>query len=122
MFYRIGNKEYNQEEFEKYVESKRRRQFNYLEKVIYSDKYTSVTDFYEITEEQFFKDIKTACNIMSLIELIDCDSKYYRNFNKRQAIICNSYTSSTPAMDSYYSEAIFKYNSRYYKIIMQDTN
>ena len=122
MFYRINGKEYNQEDFEKYVEKKRKRQLNYLEKAIYSNKYTGVTDFYEISEEQFFKDIKTACNIIDLTEIIDCESKYYRNFKKRQVIICNSYTSSTPAMDSYYSEGIFKYNSRYYKIIMQDTN
>ena len=122
MIYVIGRKEYNQEQFEKYVERKRKRQFNYLEKAIYSEKYTSITDFFEITEQQFFEDIKTAYNIMNLTEFIDCESKYYRNFVKRQVIICNGYTSSNPAMESYYSEGIFKYNARYYKMIMQDTN
>lgn len=122
MTYIINGKKYNQEQFEQYVERKRKRQLKYLENAIYSEKYTSVTDFYEITEQQFFKDIKTACNIMNLTEFIDSESKYYRNFVKRQVIICNSYTSSTPAMESYYSEGIFKYNARYYKMIMQDTN
>ena len=120
MEYIIGNKRYNEEEIRQFYEKKRQKQFKYLHEGIFSEKYTDVTGFDEITEEEFFLNLKTAFNIRDLTELLDMgsDNKYYRNFNKRQVIICNGYTNSTPACTSYYCEGIFKYNSNYYKIYM----
>lgn len=124
MFYHINGKVYNQEQFNKYVEKKRKKQLEKLEDIIYQKSYSSVDWFGEITEEQFYKDIKTAYNIMYLTEILDIDSndKGYRIFNKIQGICCNNHTSSTPVMETYYSETIFKYNARYYKFSQIDTN
>lgn len=124
MFYHINGKVYNQQQFSEYVENKRKKQLKKLEDIIYQRHYNDVYDFEEITEEQFYKDIKTAYNIMYLTEILDigCNDKGYRIFNKIQAICCNSHVSSTPAMDTYYSETIFKYNARYYKFSQIDTN
>lgn len=124
MFYYINGKVYNQEQFKKYIEKKRIKQYEKLEDIIRQKHYSNVDSFEEITEEQFYKDIKKAYNVMYLTEILDigCDDKGYRIFNKIQGICCNSYTSSTPAMETYYSETIFKYKARYYKFSQIDTN
>ena len=123
-YYYINGKEYNEEQFRQYIENKKRKQLKKLEDIIYQKHYSDVEWFGEITEEQFYKDIKTAYNVMYLTEIldIDCTDKGYRIFNKIQVICCNSHTSSTPAMETYYSETIFKYNAIYNKFTQISTN
>lgn len=124
MTYVINGKEYNQEEFEKYVERKRQREYEKLRSIVYSQPYNDVTGFEEITEEQFYKDIKTSYNIMYLNEILDigCTDKGYKTIYRITGICCNGYTSSTPACDTYYGETIFKYNARYYKLSQVSSN
>lgn len=122
--YFINGKWYDEEQFRKYIENKRIKQFKKLEDIICQSPYADIDQFIEITEEQFFKDIKTAHNVMYLTEILDigCNDKGYRILNKIQGICCNGHSSSTPAMDSYYTETIFKYKSRYYKFSQTGSN
>lgn len=123
-YYHINGKEYNDEQYAQYVDKKRKKQLEKLENIIYQRSYSAVDWFGEITAEQFYQDIKTAYNIIYLTEILDIsfNDKGYRILNKIQGICCNSCISSTPSMDTYYSETIFKYNARYYKFSQISTN
>lgn len=124
MHYIIGGKEYNQEEFEIYVETKRKKQYKKLEKIIYSKPYSDVTNFKEINEKEFFDNMKTAYNIMFLTEFLDigCTDDGYKTIYRITGICCNGYTSSNPMCETYYGEYIFKYNARYYLISYVSSN
>lgn len=124
MHYIIGKKEYNQQEFEKYVENKRKRQYKKLENIIYSNPYSDVTNFKEITEKEFYENIKTAYNIMFLTEILNIGytDKGYKTIYRITGICCNGYTSSNPFCETYYGETVFRYNTRYYLISHVSSN
>jgi len=87
--YYINGKEYDEEQFRQYIENEKQKQLKKLEDIIYQKHYTDVEWFGEITEEQFYKDIKTAYNIMYLTEILDigCNDKGYRIFNKYKVYV-----------------------------------
>lgn len=112
------------EEFRVHVEKKKNRRIEKMIYAIQSVKYSSVENVECITEKEFYEDLQHISNIVDINECIGIEKgmKMYSNLYNKDGFIVNSSTSSTPAMDTYYSQLIFKYKTEYYRVSMVSTN
>lgn len=111
-------------EFSIYCEKKKNRRIEKIKSAIYDVKYSTVENVECITEKEFHEDLKHLNNIMDINECLGIEKgmKMYSNLYNKDGFIVNSETQSTPAMETYYSQLIFKYRTEYYRVSMVSTN
>lgn len=112
------------EEFRVHCEMKKKKRIDKMKNAIYSVKYSSVQDVEVITEKEFYECLKEISNVMDINECLGIEKgmKMYSNLYNKDGFIVNSYTTSTPASETYFSELVFKYQTEYYKVSMVDGN
>lgn len=124
--YYIGNRlvAETDAEFSIYCEKKKNKRIDKMIYAIQSVKYSSVENVECITEKEFYEDLQHISNIMDINECLGIEKgmKMYSNLYNKDGFIVNSETQSTPVMETYYSQLIFKYRTEYYRVSMVSTN
>ena len=112
------------EAFSEYCRRRKEGRIDKMINAIQSVRYSSVQNIEEITEKEFYECLKHVSNIVDINECLGIEKgmKMYSNLYNKDGFICYSSTSSTPAMDTYYSELVFKYATEYYKVSICNAN
>lgn len=112
------------DEMRVHCEMKKKKRIDKMKNAIYSVKYSSVQGVEVIKEKEFYECLKEICNVMDINECLGIEKgmKMYSQLYNKDGFIVNSYTSSTPASETYFSELVFKYETEYYKVSMVDGN
>lgn len=131
MKYIVGDKEMNEEEFHKYVEKENEKEFLRVEAGIKKDNPWLYIELKLITEKQFNEMLKKCYKATDLLDefmMNFCDDNkkenndIYEEFKNKYGLVLNYSLSSTPEMDSWEYDVIFKHKHLFYIAHRGDTN
>ncbi len=131
MVYIVGDKEISPEEYSKYVKKENEKEFERVEAGIKKDNPWLNIELHLITEKKFNELLKKCYRATDLLSefMMDCgvdkkreNNDIYDEFKNKYGLMLNYSLSSTPAMDCWQYDVIFKHKHLYYLANRWDTN
>ncbi len=131
MVYIVGDKEMSPEEYSEYIKKENQKEFERVEAGILKDNPWLNIELHLITENEFNELLKKCYRATDLLSefMMDCgvekkkdNNEIYEEFKNKYGLMLNYSLSSTPAMDSWQYDVIFKHKHLYYLATRWDTN